>query len=404
MASPLNRRRPEPEELDIDALFASEPEPASEPPRPDAPKLIFTQPADRNVQQFADESVHFAEEAEADPLSMPLLPAPALPYHAQWNEPGPPRRRAGLFLAVAALVGSLAVVGVQLLPWSNERDLSTSASPPPERTAAPTAMETPPASRAAAPPAADEQPSDAGAGAPAPVARVNTPEAPTAARAPETPRTVSREVPKTAATSGRAANTEPPISTRGVSSAPAAAAGPVVPPATPDVRRLTADSPIPLGQPLPPPREVVPTAALHDAAPAPRLEPAPPPVAAAPAASAPAPAPVVDPRVVETDRVRAVLSGFERAYSALDADAASRVYPAVDRKALARAFSGLSAQQIQFNDCRIQVLQGSARATCAGTARWTPKVGGGSRQQARRWDFDLQQVPGGWRIGAVKVQ
>jgi hypothetical protein len=107
---------------------------------------------------------------------------------------------------------------------------------------------------------------------------------------------------------------------------------------------------------------------------------------------------------VETDRVRAVLSGFERAYSALDADAASRVYPAVDRKALARAFSGLSAQQIQFNDCRIQVLQGAARATCAGTARWTPKVGGGSRQQARRWDFDLQQVSGGWRIGAVKVQ
>jgi len=102
--------------------------------------------------------------------------------------------------------------------------------------------------------------------------------------------------------------------------------------------------------------------------------------------------------------VRAVLSGYERAYSHLDADAASRVFPAVDRKALARAFSGLSAQQIRFDDCRIEFRQASARATCAGTARWTPKVGGGSQQQARRWQFDLEQSPGGWRIGSVKVQ
>ena len=123
-----------------------------------------------------------------------------------------------------------------------------------------------------------------------------------------------------------------------------------------------------------------------------------------PASRAPAPNAVVDPGVVETDRVRAVLTGYEHAYSALDADAASRVFPTVDRKALSRAFSSLSAQQIQFDDCRIQIQQGSARATCAGTARWTPKVGGGSQQQARRWEFALQQASTGWKIGSVRVQ
>ena len=120
--------------------------------------------------------------------------------------------------------------------------------------------------------------------------------------------------------------------------------------------------------------------------------------------TAPAPNAAVDPGAVETDRVRAVLSGYEHAYSALDADAASRVFPTVDRKALSRAFSSLSAQQIQFDDCRIQIQQGSARATCAGTARWTPKVGGGSQQQARRWEFALQQASTGWKIGSVRVQ
>jgi hypothetical protein len=106
----------------------------------------------------------------------------------------------------------------------------------------------------------------------------------------------------------------------------------------------------------------------------------------------------------ERDRVRAVLSRYERAYSQLDAASAAALYPAIDRKALARAFGSLSSQQVLFDDCRIQVEQSSARATCAGTASWTPKVGGGPRDQARQWQFDLRQVSGDWQIGAVKVQ
>jgi hypothetical protein len=113
---------------------------------------------------------------------------------------------------------------------------------------------------------------------------------------------------------------------------------------------------------------------------------------------------LADSRGLERDKVRAVLLGYEKAHSQLDAAAAARLYPAVDRKALSRAFSTLSSQQILFEDCRIQVAQATAHASCAGTASWTPRVGGGSRQEARRWNFDLKQVAGNWQIGTVKVQ
>jgi hypothetical protein len=111
-----------------------------------------------------------------------------------------------------------------------------------------------------------------------------------------------------------------------------------------------------------------------------------------------------DLHAADRDKVRSVLSRYESAFSQLDAGAAARLYPAVDRKALSRAFSTLSAQQIRFDDCRIQVTQATARATCAGKASWTPKVGGGPREEARHWQFDLKQVGGDWQIGSVRVQ
>jgi hypothetical protein len=146
----------------------------------------------------------------------------------------------------------------------------------------------------------------------------------------------------------------------------------------------------------PPPAEVPPIVVARERGLIPKEE-SPKPVATAGTS-------VADARGLERDRVRAVLSGYERAYSDLDANAAARVYPTLDRKALSRAFSTLSSQQILFEDCRIQVTQSTAHATCAGTASWTPRVGGGSRHQARRWSFDLKQVSGDWQIGAVKVQ
>jgi hypothetical protein len=112
----------------------------------------------------------------------------------------------------------------------------------------------------------------------------------------------------------------------------------------------------------------------------------------------------VDAGATEPGKVRAVLSRYEAAYSDLDASAAARLYPSIDRKALSRAFDALASQQILFEDCRIQVANATARATCAGTASWTPKVGTGFRQQARKWQFDLKQISGTWQIGNVQIQ
>src|SRR4029453_3107409 len=166
-----------------------------------------------------------------------------------------------------------------------------------------------------------------------------------------------------------------------------------------DVGRFESGTVSALGQPVAPPAAEPPSLIAsreRPPAPTPASEPARPIPTTGNAA--------IDVRTVERDKVRSVLSRYENAFSRLDAAAAARLYPSIDRKALSRAFGTLSAQQIQFDDCRIQVTQGTARATCAGKASWTPKVGGGPKEEARRWQFDLKQVGGDWQIGSVRVQ
>jgi hypothetical protein len=166
-----------------------------------------------------------------------------------------------------------------------------------------------------------------------------------------------------------------------------------------DVSRLESNTVSALGQPVTPPAAEPPPVLAS------RERSAVPPPASEPARAVPTTGnAATDARTVERDKVRSVLSRYENAFSRLDAAAAARLYPSVDRKALSRAFGTLSAQQIQFDDCRIQVTQGTARATCAGKASWTPKVGGGPKEEARRWQFDLKQVAGDWQIGSVRVQ
>lgn len=103
--------------------------------------------------------------------------------------------------------------------------------------------------------------------------------------------------------------------------------------------------------------------------------------------------------------VRTLLNRYASAYSALDADAAQRVWPGVNRAALSRAFDGLASQQISLGDCRIDVAAASARAVCAGSATWAPKVGdGASRTEARDWTFALARAATGWQIVSARVQ
>jgi hypothetical protein len=113
-------------------------------------------------------------------------------------------------------------------------------------------------------------------------------------------------------------------------------------------------------------------------------------------------APVVE--MPQEPAVQAVLNRFASAYTALDADAAERVWPTVNRGALARAFDGLASQRVSLGDCRIDVTGSKARARCAGSATWSPKVGSGMHTESRVWTFDLVRVGAGWQILSARAQ
>ena len=127
-----------------------------------------------------------------------------------------------------------------------------------------------------------------------------------------------------------------------------------------------------------------------------------PPATSAPAESAPARTESTDAVNAALPRdetiVRSVLRQYESAYSRLDASAASAVWPGVNRGALARAFEGLESQRFSLGSCDVAVNGPEAHATCSGSATWEPKVGGGLRTEARRWDFALRKSGGGWQI------
>jgi hypothetical protein len=108
--------------------------------------------------------------------------------------------------------------------------------------------------------------------------------------------------------------------------------------------------------------------------------------------------PVVPVELSQERAVRAVLSRFEAAYTALSAPAAQQVWPTVDERSLARAFDSLAAQRVSLGACAVQLAAATARAECTGSATWTPKVGGGPRTEPRRWQFELALGDAGWRI------
>jgi hypothetical protein len=151
----------------------------------------------------------------------------------------------------------------------------------------------------------------------------------------------------------------------------------------------------------------IPAAQTVTAPPGPVLEPVR--LASAPTASAglPATTDAVDSMPIEPPQdgaIRGTLDRYADAYSQLDADAAQRVWPMVNRDALSRAFESLESQRVSLGDCRIQVDGTSARARCAGTATWTPKVGSGEHTDERSWTFELSKDAGRWQIVSARVQ
>lgn len=108
---------------------------------------------------------------------------------------------------------------------------------------------------------------------------------------------------------------------------------------------------------------------------------------------------------VSDDRlVRDTLQRYRAAYDALDASSARAVWPSVNSAALTRAFADLSAQQLRFDDCAVQVTGAAAQATCHGSARYVPRVGSREpREEARIWQFALRKSGTQWLIESTRV-
>jgi hypothetical protein len=176
---------------------------------------------------------------------------------------------------------------------------------------------------------------------------------------------------------------------------PAPASSPPLPEPAP-APEPTATTELPVTQV--PPREEPPTPQAVPVSPVLDLTPA---VPVAPPSVGPV-APPQDPP--QEPIVRGVLNRYAAAYSELDVDAAQRVWPGVDRSALARAFEGLAVQRVSLGDCRIVISGSAAEARCAGTTTWAPKVGGGSRTEARDWTFQLERDGARWQIVSARVQ
>jgi hypothetical protein len=101
-----------------------------------------------------------------------------------------------------------------------------------------------------------------------------------------------------------------------------------------------------------------------------------------------------------------VLTRYARAYNTLDARAAREVWPAVDARALERAFSQLSSQSVSFDDCDVVPRTDQAVAVCSGRHAWVPRVGDRSpRAENRTWRFTLaRRGDEAWVIEGVEAR
>jgi hypothetical protein len=127
------------------------------------------------------------------------------------------------------------------------------------------------------------------------------------------------------------------------------------------------------------------------------------PAAVLPVAGAPVSA--AAPARPQSAAVQQVLDRYRDALNALDAAAAGAVWPSADTRALGRAFSRLEQQVLQFDSCRIAVYGQRAVASCPGTLRYVPKVGGQDfRVEQRQWEFDLRSVDDNWAIDRVTAR
>ncbi len=181
----------------------------------------------------------------------------------------------------------------------------------------------------------------------------------------------------------------------------------------------TAASPSPAAAAAPPlPEPTAPVSTLgtfamsSPAAPLPSEAPVPEPVA--PPSVEPAvanvvntpPGPAALPPVVDEERlVERALQRYRSAYEGLDPRSAQSVWPAVDERALARAFDDLASQALTFDACDVQVRGTTASAVCRGRMQYVTKVGSREpRVESRVWNFTLRKIGEAWQIATARAE
>jgi hypothetical protein len=125
----------------------------------------------------------------------------------------------------------------------------------------------------------------------------------------------------------------------------------------------------------------------------------PPPATLSTSAPPPSYASIAPVAVSENTRVTAVLNQYATAYGQLNASAVRSIWPSVDERALARAFSDLSSQSMSFDRCDVNVTGPTAHASCRGRASYVVKIGSQERHnEPRTVRFDLKQDGDAWKI------
>jgi hypothetical protein len=182
-----------------------------------------------------------------------------------------------------------------------------------------------------------------------------------------------------------------PASTRTVVSVPSATIRRLVPvPNLPVETQVAAPAALPVPAPLAPP------AVTEPPLPVARAE--------SPATAAAPSAPAAEGIQAERD-IRLLLDAYRQSYDRLDAVSTAMLWPGVDTAALSRAFGTIASQQVEFDQCALDVLGERATARCNGSLHYVRRVGNSTPQsRSLSWAFELNRSTGKWLISRVSAQ
>jgi hypothetical protein len=121
----------------------------------------------------------------------------------------------------------------------------------------------------------------------------------------------------------------------------------------------------------------------------------------------PAATTTVDPLTGDQAAIRRALDAYRESYSALDASAVSLIWVGLDTKALQRAFSTLSRQDLEFEHCDLDIAaaRNRAHASCTGVLNYVRRIGSADEHQRQMsWGIDFVRSSDRWLIENVTAR